>query len=86
MIHGNPTADWGFIPVSDVEVTLEMAAVVIQHPEGGLKKTALGDIEVKHVADDKTIIQYLSDTKTGSSGSPVFNDNGMLIGVHHPEN
>ena len=35
-----------------------------------------------HYIDDR-VVQYLADTQAGSSGSPVFNADGQLIGLHH---
>ena len=32
---------------------------------------------------DEKIIQYLTSTKNGSSGSPVFNDNWQVLALHH---
>jgi endonuclease G len=36
---------------------------------------------VKYLLDD--FIQYAADTKNGSSGSPVFNDQWAVVAVHH---
>jgi V8-like Glu-specific endopeptidase len=41
----------------------------------------MSDNEVKYV-DDK-VIQYLTDTLPGSSGSPVFNERFEIVGLHH---
>lgn len=32
---------------------------------------------------DEIVVQYITDTMPGSSGSLVFNDNGQVIAVHH---
>ncbi|MCK4825594.1 trypsin-like peptidase domain-containing protein, partial [bacterium] len=42
---------------------------------------AMNDNEVKYA--DETIVQYITDTLPGSSGSPVFNDNWQVIALHH---
>jgi V8-like Glu-specific endopeptidase len=32
---------------------------------------------------DDRVVHYLTDTQVGSSGSPVFNEQGRLIALHH---
>lgn len=53
---------------------------IIQHPNGMPKQICIGHNSLKYVDDDR--IQYLTDTMPGSSGSPVFNSNWELIGLH----
>lgn len=54
---------------------------IIQHPDGGPKMIGLSHNLVRHVDDD--VLQYWTDTKAGSSGSPVFNDRWEVVGLHH---
>lgn len=54
---------------------------IIQHPGGLHKQVALHDNHI--VYSDENIIQYLTDTMPGSSGSPVFNQNWELVAIHH---
>ncbi|MGE0126822.1 MAG: serine protease [Blastocatellales bacterium] len=78
---GKPGEKWGFIQLARVSPKEGNSAIIIQHPSRlRYKKIALGDMEIKHVCDKK--IQYLSDTLPGSSGSPIFNDDFSLIGIH----
>lgn len=53
---------------------------IIQHPNGMPKQICIGHNSLKYVDDER--IQYLTDTLPGSSGSPVFNSNWELIGLH----
>ena len=53
---------------------------IIQHPSGHPKRVALRN-NLLTGADDETI-RYFTDTVTGSSGSPVFNDEWQVIGLH----
>lgn len=74
-------AKWGFIQPTKAAPQVGNSAIIIQHPSQlRYKKIALGDMEIKYV--DEREIQYLSDTLPGSSGSPIFNDDFSLIGVH----
>lgn len=53
---------------------------IIQHPNGMPKQICIGHNSLKYVDEER--IQYLTDTLPGSSGSPVFNSNWELIGLH----
>jgi S1-C subfamily serine protease len=51
------------------------------HPGGGGLRISMHD---NHLLDfDERRIRYRTPTNPGSSGSPVFNDEWDLIGVHH---
>jgi V8-like Glu-specific endopeptidase len=54
---------------------------IIQHPDGGPKMIGLSHNLVRHVDDD--ILQYWTDTKSGSSGALVFNSQWQVVGLHH---
>lgn len=53
---------------------------IIQHPEGKSMKIALPD---NIIGKRKQYLFYVADTKKGSSGSPVFNQNWKVIALHH---
>lgn len=53
---------------------------IIQHPDGGTMKLALPD---KIISKWNSYLFYLADTKPGSSGSPVFNQEWKVIALHH---
>lgn len=54
---------------------------IIQHPQGLPKKIAFQHNLVRSV--DSDVLQYWTDTDIGSSGSPVFDENWDLVGLHH---
>jgi len=56
------------------------AAFVIQHPGGDRKRVAYARNQIVYFDDE--VLHYLSDTATGSSGAPVFDDQGRIIGLH----
>jgi len=88
-------ADWAVVKIEPVAgcTPISLAAgdlavpkvgervYIIQHPGGGPKEVALGDNAVTYVDDQR--IQYLTDTRPGSSGSPVFDRRWRLVALHH---
>lgn len=54
---------------------------IIQHPGGEHKQIGLYHNLVTY--SDNNIVQYLTDTLPGSSGSPVFNSDWEVVALHH---
>ena len=54
---------------------------VIHHPGGDRKRISIRNNLM--VAEDEQWIRYQSDTRTGSSGAPVFNDQWEMVALHH---
>lgn len=63
------------------EVVADDRVYIIQHPDGARKKIGMHHNLVRHVDDN--VLQYWTDTAYGSSGSPVFDHNWQLVGLHH---
>lgn len=54
---------------------------VIHHPGGERKRASIR--RNRMVAEDDLFLQYESDTRQGSSGAPVFNDQWEMVALHH---
>ncbi|WFF73420.1 DNA/RNA non-specific endonuclease [Proteiniclasticum sp. QWL-01] len=54
---------------------------IIQHPQGGQKAVTVRENQVRFLSED--FIHYVTDTEPGSSGSPVFNDQWIVVALHH---
>jgi endonuclease G len=93
-IVGEPAHDWAVIrlavavPERTTVISLAGASPVqvddrvyiIQHPHGGVKKIGMIHNVVRYVDDD--VIRYWTDTESGSSGSPVFNEQWQVVALH----
>lgn len=76
-----PLSDWGFLTLDTLAVPkINDKVNIIQHPEGLTMKIALPD-EVISVWNQHVF--YVADTKGGSSGSPVFNQEWKVVALHH---
>jgi V8-like Glu-specific endopeptidase len=54
---------------------------IIQHPGGHYKKISMTNNFVAFA--NARDLQYLTSTLPGSSGSPVFNNDFLVVGIHH---
>jgi hypothetical protein len=70
-------------PLSLVRLRLQrdQRVNIIQHPGGHYKKISMQNNFVAYA--DGRDLQYLTSTEPGSSGSPVFNDDFVVTGIHH---
>jgi hypothetical protein len=53
---------------------------IIQHPGGMAKQVSIQNNFVSFVGGDR--LHYITATQPGSSGSPVFNDDWEVVGLH----
>lgn len=80
--QGAMPADAPIIPLAGAEpVRVDDRVYIIQHPSGAPKKIGMIHNIVRYFDDD--VVQYLTDTEGGSSGSPVFNEQWGLVALHH---
>jgi V8-like Glu-specific endopeptidase len=94
-ITGNREDDWAVIRTSDPlpegaallpidstsRVQVDDRVYIIQHPEGGPKQIGMHHNIVRFA--DARYVQYWTDTKRGSSGAPVFNEQWEVVALHH---
>lgn len=80
-LKGNPAEKYGFLQLKDVSIEENSFVNIIQHPGGEYKQIALYHNLVTF--KDDNIVQYLTDTLPGSSGSPVFNSQWDVVALHH---
>lgn len=81
-VNGSPGDLAGFVDLTRrAAPTVNDYVSIIQHPLGGLKQIALTDNKVSAVFGN--LVQYATDTEPGSSGSPVFDQQWQIVGLHH---
>ena len=80
---GTPGEKYGWIPLlrNPYTITRYERVYIIQHPEGFRKQIGIHDNQVARVMQHK--LRYTTDTESGSSGSPCFNKDWELVGLHH---
>ncbi len=86
-IKGTPSTKWGTLNLSDGDPEIDLPLFIVQHP-GGLPKQ-ISKINCRAVAvpvdgrGEQTDFSHTCDTVGGSSGSPVLNESGQVVGLHH---
>ncbi|ADX72897.1 endonuclease [Pseudarthrobacter phenanthrenivorans] len=78
-----PLASFGFNRTTKEQgkILLGESINIIQHPEGQEKQLALQQNELIDRFDQ--FLHYRTDTSPGSSGSPLFNNQWEVLGLHH---
>ncbi|MFI8895739.1 endonuclease [Streptomyces paradoxus] len=81
--QGEDLSSFGRLVLSDAQgkVVIGEFVNIIQHPGGEPKQLALRDNQIVDVLE--RFLHYESDTREGSSGSPVFNDQWEVVALHH---
>jgi hypothetical protein len=74
---------WSTLKLSEQDPKIDDFTIIIQHPSGGPKQIALYHNVIAFIDPTKRVVQYLTDTEPGSSGSPVFDTNWNVIALHH---
>ena len=71
------------IPFEPRQLQIGDEVILVQHPGGSPKTQTSGRLESFLEARSKGDMTYSADTLPGSSGSPVFDREYNLIGIHH---
>jgi len=71
------------IPFVPRQMKVGDKVIIVQHPGGSRKTLTEGKIESYLAKRDKGDMTYSADTLPGSSGSPVFDKDFNLVGIHH---
>jgi V8-like Glu-specific endopeptidase len=80
-LEREPGGEWGWLPLQVHDVRKGNRINVIQHPNGQTKQISMHNNLVEYVGGN--VLQYVTSTSPGSSGSPVLNDQWQVVGLHH---
>jgi S1-C subfamily serine protease len=78
-----PGDKWEPLTIGEQDPKIDDFTIIVQHPSGGPKQIALNNSVIAYIDSAKRVVQYLTDTEPGSSGSPVFNTQWNVIALHH---
>ena len=76
----------GYFSISSVEPDLSQSKLVLvwHFPEGDPLRTSIMEGAFEYnPAGTKTRMRYHSDTRPGSSGGPIIDEQGRLLAIHH---
>ncbi|MGA7733613.1 MAG: trypsin-like peptidase domain-containing protein [Chloroflexia bacterium] len=76
-----PGQAWGWLPLRPRAVKRDERVNIVQHPGGQAKQISFQNNFVEYVGGN--VVQYVTSTMPGSSGSPVFNDRWEVVALHH---
>ena len=76
-------SDYGCLPLLDFvgKAAAGEWLTIIQHPDGERKQLCVRENQLFKRGND--VLWYSTDTKPGSSGSPVFNNDWYVVALHH---
>jgi V8-like Glu-specific endopeptidase len=80
-VEEEPGKEWGYLALKPRDVKRGERINIVQHPYGQPKQISIQNNMVEYV--DENVLQYVTSTNPGSSGSPVFNDQWQVVGLHH---
>lgn len=79
----SPKRGWIELPTTDYDFVSNTPLFIVQHPQGTPLKLAFDTESIIKLNSNQTVVQYRTNTESGSSGSPCFNIDWQLVALHH---
>ncbi len=78
-----PLSEYGFNPLikDEGKTIISQWLNIIEHPNGMPKQIGIRENQLIDILDN--FLHYKTDTAPGASGSPVYNENWEVVGLHH---
>lgn len=80
-LENRPGDEWGWLPLRSRNAKRGERANIIQHPAGRPKEISFQNNFIEYVG--RNVVQYVTSTQPGASGSPVLDDAWGVIAIHH---
>ena len=82
---GQPLDEFGWLKLNVMpnKALVGEYLTIIQHPNGERKQVCVRENKLIKYSENGPYLWYQTDTVGGSSGSPVFNNAGEVVGLHH---
>jgi V8-like Glu-specific endopeptidase len=74
---------WIKLPTDPYEFQPDTPLFIVQHPKAEPLKLALDTNAIIEVDQNRTMVTYRTNTEGGSSGSPCFSADWVLVALHH---
>jgi hypothetical protein len=78
-----PPRKWVALPTAVYDFAPATPLFIVQHPKKRPMKLALDTDSIINLNTNHTRVRYRTNTESGSSGSPCFNQNWELVALHH---
>src|SRR3954467_1415717 len=84
-LHGEALAQFAWLRLDPTpgKAFVGEYLTIIQHPKGERKQICVRENKLLKYADKDPYVWYETDTVSGSSGSPGFNNSGDVVAAHH---
>ena len=80
-LEGEPGTEWSWLPLAARDIRRNNRVNIIQHPIGRPKEISFQNNFVEYVGGN--VVQYVTSTLGGSSGSPILNNGWEVVALHH---
>ncbi len=82
-VPDSPARGWIKLPEQPYEFLPDTSLFIVQHPNAQPLKLAFDTEAIIGINENRTTVEYRTNTEPGSSGSPCFDIDLNLVALHH---